>query len=545
MHSKTALLCCVAIVWIAAARIEAQVLALTDDLPVLAKGKQEQAKSQASTQLGPTPGAGGSIMRSSPSAGEALLRGQPSPGAPLFSTISERRNVLSAVARPAATSFGLPESPPENIPAGRMPTPHAATFAQVEVPEGDDTGPASGITLDQGLDLLVQRNGELQAKYHEIPAAQADILTASLRANPIVFASADGVPYGSYSPARPGENGYGATVVQPVDVSGSRRARMQVAHRAKHVLEAQYQDAVRLQVDSYYTVFVDVLAAREAVRYARASLENLETVLKTTQELHRKGLQPDVEVDRVRTQRDSAELGWQEAIALYAQANESLALLLNIPAHEVEALQVRGALRGDDPDQPLPTTDELVGIALCERPDLIAFRLGIQRAQADVRLARAEATPEVFMLYTPYNFRNNQPTGGQNATSWGLGGMATVPIYNRNQGNIRRAQINVAQTSSELAALERQVVAEVRRARLEYDFTERAMQRVEKQILPQARHWRDDKFKLYSDGKEDFLNYLSAHRDYIEVVRQYRETAVRHRRSMLKLNTVVGRRILP
>ena len=34
------------------------------------------------------------------------------------------------------------------------------------------------------------------------------------------------------------------------------------------MLEAQYQDAVRLEIDNLYTAFVDVLDARETVRYA-------------------------------------------------------------------------------------------------------------------------------------------------------------------------------------------------------------------------------------------------------------------------------------
>jgi cobalt-zinc-cadmium efflux system outer membrane protein len=46
-------------------------------------------------------------------------------------------------------------------------------------------------------------------------------------------------------------------------------------------------------------------------------------------------------------------------------------------------------------------------------------------------------------------------------------------------------------------------------------------------------------------GEVDAIAYLNAERDYNDIVRQYRDTLVRHRRSMLKLNTAVGQRILP
>jgi cobalt-zinc-cadmium efflux system outer membrane protein len=39
--------------------------------------------------------------------------------------------------------------------------------------------------------------------------------------------------------------------------------------------------------------------------------------------------------------------------------------------------------------------------------------------------------------------------------------------------------------------------------------------------------------------------YVNARRDYNETVSHYRDTLIRHRRSMLRLNTAVGLRVLP
>jgi cobalt-zinc-cadmium efflux system outer membrane protein len=49
----------------------------------------------------------------------------------------------------------------------------------------------------------------------------------------------------------------------------------------------------------------------------------------------------------------------------------------------------------------------------------------------------------------------------------------------------------------------------------------------------------------FTEGEVDALAYLNAQRSYNDIVRQYRDTVVRHRRSMLRLNTVIGRRLLP
>ena len=57
---------------------------------------------------------------------------------------------------------------------------------------------------------------------------------------------------------------------------------------------------------------------------------------------------------------------------------------------------------------------------------------------------------DAYLLYQPYTFQNNAPFGKQSATSWALGMTFPLPLYNRNQGNIERAKLNVTQSQIEL-----------------------------------------------------------------------------------------------
>jgi cobalt-zinc-cadmium efflux system outer membrane protein len=179
------------------------------------------------------------------------------------------------------------------------------------------------------------------------------------------------------------------------------------------------------------------------------------------------------------------------------------------------------------------------------RPDLLAYRLGVKRAEADVGLAVANRYPDLYVLYQPYTFQNDQYYNAKNATSWGVGVSVPLTIFNRNQGNIQRAKLNVSQSQTELAALEQQVVFDVRQAERQYLVTRKAVERIERSLLPNARIEHDRANQLYDQGKLDELSFLAAERDFDQVVRQYRDTLVRHRRAMLKLNTAVGLRILP
>ena len=80
---------------------------------------------------------------------------------------------------------------------------------------------------------------------------------------------------------------------------------------------------------------------------------------------------------------------------------------------------------------------------------------------------------------------------------------------------------------------------------LDYETTGKAVRRFEGDILGRASRQRDDARRLFVEGERTVSDYYNAERDYNEVVRQFYDSLIRHRRSMLRLNTAVGQRILP
>ena len=105
---------------------------------------------------------------------------------------------------------------------------------RLEIPTSpEDGGPVNGLTLDAAIDVLLRKNLNALALRYEIPKAEADILTAGLRNNPIFYADGQFIPYGHYSNLRPGGGGgqpqYDANVAIPLDLSAKRRARVKVA----------------------------------------------------------------------------------------------------------------------------------------------------------------------------------------------------------------------------------------------------------------------------------------------------------------------------
>jgi outer membrane protein, heavy metal efflux system len=485
--------------------------------------------------LGPSPGALPSPTGSLSEGQEETLGGRPGPSVP---------RVPSVITTPGRRGVRIPEQEGITAPP-RLPMAEIPLFGPLAIPgEREDEGPPDGLTLDQAIELLVHENLALRARSLEIPQAEADILTASLRANPLLFADSQLIPYGNYSAQRPGGPlQYDVNLTYPLDITQKRRARTIVARQAKRVLEAQYQDAVRLQINNLYTAYSDVLGARETIRFAEAARQGLGILLDRTRRMYEKGTRTIAEVSRIEALHEAAEVELMDAQEALRATKRNLGVLFNMPGPQSEALEIRGTIHDRFP--PPPLVSELIRLALGGRPDVVAFRLGVQRAEAEVKLATANGMSDVYLLYQPYTFQNNAPFDKQSATSWSLGVTVPLPLYNRNQGNIQRARINIFQSQVELAEREQQVANEVRQSEREYALTRAAVQRIEHKLIPAVTRLRDDVYRLYIQGEEEAIVFLNAQREFNEASRQYRDMLVRHRRAMLRLNTAVSQRLLP
>jgi cobalt-zinc-cadmium efflux system outer membrane protein len=491
--------------------------------------------------LGRTPGAGGGSFGNLPGAG-GILGGRAGVSAP--------RGVPTTVTTPGAgpgpTEMQMAISAPQPQPV----SPNTGRFAgTLEVPGGpEDDGPADGMTLDRAIEITLERSLDLRSKFYEIPMARADILQANLRSNPVFYQDGQLLQYRGastqFSRAAPGgPSQVDTNVTYPLDISRKRQARTTVATRAEKVLEAQFQDATRNRIDDIYGAYVTALGARQTVRYANDSVVGYDKLVVLTKELHDAGQVPLADLNLVTNKLRIARLGLRDAEAAYRKTKLDLGSLMNLKIKEISTLELRGTIRDVAP--PPPPIAELQAIAVAERPDVAAMRLGVSYAEASVRLAKANAFSDAYVLFQPYTFQDNAPYGLRSQISWALGITVPIPIYNRNQGGIARAKINVTQSEVQLADAERQLMIDVEKAVQEYETSQRLAQELRDSVIPDARKVRDAAFQLWHIGEQNLLYYLQAQLDYNDVAKQYVDTAIRHRQSMLSLNTTVGRRILP
>jgi cobalt-zinc-cadmium efflux system outer membrane protein len=427
------------------------------------------------------------------------------------------RNVLLLVLALLVNALPSTVARAQDVVAPAQP-PESAPLPPAGPGDAPEPGQSRGMTLDQALQRLERSNLRLAAQRLEIPQARADVVTAGQHARSYVSIG--------------GNAGPGAVRLRPVADGPKRWARVLAARLAAQVVEAQYEDAVRNQTGSLYTAFVDVQQDQQHTSYARAAVKGAEWLVRVVKILQGRDQVDLADVLRTVAEQQKAAATLEEAEAALRKARLTLADLLNLPDAEAERLEVRG-LDPDETAPPCPAVEELTRLALANRPDVRAYRLGLLRAQADWLRTWLEQMPDVYVS-TP-------PPGRPGAR----GLWVALPDTGHQRGAVERARINVVQTRIELAEVERRVAVDVRQARLGYESDAAVVRRLRGEVIPVAKNVRDHTYHLYMGGEANILTYLNAQREYNETVEAYLKAITRQRRSALALDTAVGRRVLP
>ncbi len=105
-------------------------------------------------------------------------------------------------------------------------------------------------------------------------------------------------------------------------------------------------------------------------------------------------------------------------------------------------------------------------------PTSLAFRLGVSRAHADVRLAKANAYSDVYVLWQPYTFQDNSPYGVKQRHVLGTRrdrpAAALQPQPGRDLPGQDERRLS---RSMQLADAERQALIDIEKALQEYEVS--------------------------------------------------------------------------
>jgi cobalt-zinc-cadmium efflux system outer membrane protein len=404
----------------------------------------------------------------------------------------------------------------------------------------------TAVTLPDAVYETVFFNLRLQAGAEKVQQARADLLTDSLIPNPTLLYDSLLNSWGTaFKPTmQGGPPQMDVMVTLPIDwfVFGKRAAAMASSKLGVDVAAADFADLIRKRVLDTLLAFYDVLEAKELLRLAREDLQDLQRIETITRQRFQLGGATAEEVDRVRLAVLDSQREQRQRELTYLTARSRLRPLLGRSSLDPE-FDIEGTL-DIKATAPVPELAEALALAEQQRPDIVSDIRSVAKTEADIRREEAKAYPTMNVIPGgTYQFQKNT-IGFPDARSWDVTVTTTVPLTDRNQGNIDKARSSRREALATLQADIAEMRAEVEQARNAYQVSLSIVRTDDPATLETARRVRTRAEEAFKAGGRRLLEVLDAQRAWRDRYRNSITGRAEYWRSLHRLNAALGGRTL-
>ena len=399
-------------------------------------------------------------------------------------------------------SWPRPPGAPMQLPSSDLPlavTPDDGLVAGLPM-EGTVPTPR---TLEEFVALAERSHPRMLAARAIVEAARGRAVQARLYPNPVIA---------GFSPQIAGPSSqWSGTVAQDLVTGGKLRLQQQAAirdiQRTEYELIRARFDVLRGVRQSYY----QLLVAQRRIEIYKLLLDIAKRSYEIGRQLAEAGEGTKADVLFWSIERDRAEVRILNATVFIETGRRELAAAIGLPRVDIERLEA-------DLFQELPNFD------LKELQEAVVRSNALPRA-AEARIAGNQWALERAVVQPIPNVNlmgGYQRQVGIPAEDQGLAQvMMSVPLFDRNQGNIRAARADIATARASLRMVELDLATQTAQAVAAYRTSQRLVDWYEEYILPKARETVTLTQTLYARGEVTFLSLLQAQKILTETELAY------------------------
>jgi len=391
------------------------------------------------------------------------------------------------------------------------------------------------LTWQEVRDKFEAANPTLRAGQIGIDESRAQEITANLRPNPNLAILADQIDPFNGGPSH-GPFAYllsSGSVSQLWERQHKRGLRLESAQKATAITVSGQADLERNLLFNLRGAFIQTLQEKAILNLAKENLAYYDHVLDVNRERYKAGGIAQVDLKRLELQRVQYLSDLQTADVNLRTAKIQLLMLLNDQT-PVEQFDVIGPF--DFVDQTPPLND-VRQAALDTRPDLRAALQSVDKARTDYRLAVANGSTDPTL---GFDVGRNPPIDQY------IGFSVSIPlrIFDRNQGEKRRTQLDIDRNDKLAAAARAQVFNDVDSAYATVNSAVILLKPYKDQYLEEASSVRDTISFSYQHGAASLLDFLNAQADYRSVQVNYLNLVASYLNAASQLNLSVGREVI-
>ena len=401
----------------------------------------------------------------------------------------------------------------------------------------------TALTWQQVRDKFEAANQTLKAAQLNIEETRAAEITANLRPNPTLTTTLDQIaPFADANSPTTGTPGYRpfayalpfASIGYLHERDHKRELRLASARRSTDIASDTFSDQERTLLFNLRNAFVQTLQAKAVQQNAKENLDYWDRELDVNRRRFQAGDLAQVDLDRLELQRVQFESDLEGASVNLRTAKIQVLALLN-DRTPIDQFDVVGPYDFDDRLSPLE--DFRTG-ALASRPDLKVARDTIELAKANHQLAVANgSTDPTFSL----DFARNPPIPVY------FGFSITIPlrIFDRNQGEKARTQVEISRSERAHNAAETQVYSDVNSAYTTLTGALHLLRPYRDKYLRLAEDTRNRIAFSYQNGGASLLDYLDAQKAFRDTRLAYLNLIGSYLTAAAQMNLAVGREVIP
>lgn len=389
------------------------------------------------------------------------------------------------------------------------------------------------LTLQEAGRQFFANNLELIAERYNIEMAEAEVIQAKLFENPVI--SLEQNVYnrlnGKYFDM--GKEGEAVVEIeQLIYIAGQRNKRVRVEKLNKEMAVHQFEEVLRTLKSELNSKFIELYYTEKSLSIYDKEIEYLQHLLEVMKEQNDKGNISLLEKSRIQALLLSLQQERNETSNQLISLQGDMKLLLGLNATETfEPVLDESVLKQIDITS-IPFIE--LNNRLAERPDLKMARTNIQASRANVSLQKSLAFPEVSLKGSydrAGNFCDNY---------FAIGLSISIPVFNRNQGNIKSARLSVLQNTSREELARKQAEKEL--------FTGYARLEKAVKLYNSSNYELERDFETIIDGvNTNFRKRNISLLEFIDYYQAYKETCLQLYQTrkdvflaMEEINTVTG-----
>ncbi|PXW86792.1 cobalt-zinc-cadmium efflux system outer membrane protein [Nitrosomonas sp. Nm84] len=368
----------------------------------------------------------------------------------------------------------------------------------------------SDLTLRDAVDLALRHNPELAAFAKEMRALEGITLQAGLLRNPELSVNVENI--GNIQKLSGDINSAHAVaqevvqqlttirIGQLIELGGKRAARVNAALLGEELAAKDYETKRVEIIARVANVFTEVLAAQERLRLAEETRQVAQNVVNTVTKRVQGGKVPSIEETRVKVGLSTTHIELEQAQRDLIGARKRLALLWDSSSPQF------GKALGNLETLIVPPNFQVLEARVLDNPMALRAVKNIEQRKA---LLQVEQTRRIPNLTINAGVVHHALLGGNTAVA---SVMVPLPLFDRNQGNIKDAYQRVDKAVDEQAAMELRLKTELAQSYETMSAVWNEINILRDEVLPGARSAFHVTSRGYELGKFGLLEMLDAQR---------------------------------